>query len=188
MTSGQYPVNLNELTTWLAEDDANSREARVERLQELLVILPGPFEEFLAFNGGEETLNCFLEVRRCYLDGSYIAVVLLSLLYIERELAAVLYAGGWGKPQNRPQLSKILNEACNRGLISNRDKEVFGKLADIRNSYAHFRSPCSDESLMVRSDKQNDFPREVLAKDARCALETMYRLLRRSGAPLLTEG
>ncbi len=38
---------------------------------------------------------CFHEIRHCYLDGSYIAVVLLSLVYVERELAAVLYAAGW---------------------------------------------------------------------------------------------
>ena len=38
---------------------------------------------------------CFDEVRRCYLDGSDMAVVLLCLAYVERELAAGLYAAGW---------------------------------------------------------------------------------------------
>ena len=69
---------IKDLTAWLEADDANGRVMRVRRLHDLLGILPVPSEE-LRFFGGEESVICFGEVRRCYLDGSNMAVVLLCL-------------------------------------------------------------------------------------------------------------
>ena len=144
-----------------------------------------PSEGFQFFNGGEETMACFHEVRRCYLDGSYMAVVLLSLLYIEREIAALLYAGGWN-PATNARLSSLLEEARDRGVLSKSDRKVFRKLADIRNSYAHFRPPLSPTSLIARSVKQDDLPNEVLANAAKRALEAMWRLVQHSRGPFLS--
>lgn len=187
MASDRIPSNFEERIAWLAEDDAKSREIRAERLQELLDTMPISSGGFQFFNGGEETMTCFQEVRRCYLDGSYMAVVLLSLLYIERELAALLYAEGWN-PAKSARLGSLLEEAHDRGVLSKSDWQAFRELADIRNSYAHFRPPGTPKSLMARSVKQGDLHNEVLAKDAGSALEAMWRLVQRSGGPFLSGG
>ena len=89
MDRAQGAESIKELTAWLEADDAKSRAIRAKRLRDLLDILPVPLEG-LSFLGGEASRICFEEVKRCYLDGSDIAVVLLCLAYVERELAAGL--------------------------------------------------------------------------------------------------
>ena len=110
------------------------------------------------------------------------AVVLLSLLYVERELAGLLYAGGWN-PAGNARLDSLLDEAHDRGVLSKLDLQVFRELAKTRNSYAHFRPPGTPTSLMARSLERRDLPNEVIAKDARRALEAMWKLVQRSGGP-----
>ena len=62
---------------------------RATRLRDLLDILPVPSDR-LSCLGGEQSVICFEEIRRCYLDRSDMAVVLLCLAYVERALAAQL--------------------------------------------------------------------------------------------------
>jgi len=187
MASKQPPSTFNELATWLAEDDANSREDRVQRWQELREIMTLPSEEVQCVNGGEGTRICFHEVRRCYLVGSYTAVVLLSLVYVEWELAATLYTSG-REDAKKANLKALLQQACRKGLLSEAERQDFQNLGRIRNSHAHFRPPGAPESLMARSVKRDEFPREVLAHDARRALAIMDRLVRRSGKPFFAGG
>ena len=96
MVGEQNPQDIRELTAWLEADDAKSRAMRATRLRDLLDILPVP-SDGLSFLGGEQSVLCFDEIRRCYLDRSDMAVVLLCLAYVERELAAQLYAAGWNR-------------------------------------------------------------------------------------------
>ena len=118
MAGEQDAEGSGELTAWLEADDAKSRALRARRLRDLLDILPVP-EEGLSFLGGEESLICFGEVRRCYLDGSYMATVLLSLAFVERELAVELYKAGWGRCEERPAggaTGKGLRRRCAVGV------------------------------------------------------------------------
>ena len=101
MEGEQGEADIKELTTWLEADDAKSRTIRARRLGDLLDILPVP-PEGLSFLGGEASVICFDEVRRCYLDGSDMAVVLLCLAYVERELAVGLYGAGWEAAKKGP--------------------------------------------------------------------------------------
>ena len=79
MAGQQGAQGKGDLTAWLNADDARGRPMRLERLGDLLDILPVPSEGFVVL-AGEESLICFDEIRRCYLDGSNIAVVLLCLV------------------------------------------------------------------------------------------------------------
>ena len=95
MDGEQSTESIKELSTWLAAKDAENRAERATRLRDLPNILPLP-SKGLIFLGGEESAICFDEIRRCcYLDGSNLAVVLVCLAYVERELAGQLYAAGW---------------------------------------------------------------------------------------------
>ena len=85
----------------------------LERLRDLLDMLPVP-SDGLTFLGGETSAICFDEVRRCYLDGSYLAVVLLCLAYIERELAADLYAKGGNQAEKAP-IAAVLSKGYEAG-------------------------------------------------------------------------
>ena len=89
--------------------------------------------------GGLESSICFDEVRRCYLDGSDLAVVLLCLAYVERELAAQLYAAGW-EPAKQAPLRAVLEKAHKDEWLSAEEWRAYGDLAKLRNSDAHFRA------------------------------------------------
>ena len=168
---------IKELTTWLKSDDAKGRATRVRRLRYLLDILPVP-SEGLSFLGGEASLICFDEVRRCYLDGSYMAVVLLSLAYVERELAAGLYSAGW-ESAKKARLGSVLEKAHEEGMLSKLEWRTYQELALLRNSHAHFRAPGKPGSMLARAVEENAVAREVLAKDARRALQAMAKIVRR---------
>ncbi|MXV95248.1 MAG: hypothetical protein F4Y07_03030 [Gemmatimonadetes bacterium] len=180
------PERIKELTAWLEADDAKGRATRVLRLRDLLDTMPVPFDG-LTFLGGETSQICFDEVRRCYMDGSYVAVVLLSLAYVERELAAVLYAAGWEAAKKAP-LGEVLRKAHQDGWLSDLEWRTYQELAHLRNSHAHFRSPGSSESMMARMVEENAYPREVLAKDAKRALRAMARIVQRQSGRRVTLG
>ena len=169
--------DISELTVWLETDDAKGRPRRVQRLRDLLELLPVP-PEGLSFLGGEASRICFEEVRRCYLDGSNMAVVLLCLAYVERELAADLYAAGWEKAKTA-RLGELLREAYEGGGLSELDWKTYRELDQLRNSHAHFRAPGSPTSMGARTVGENSLGTEVLAKDARRAVQAMARIVKR---------
>ena len=177
MDGEQNADNVKELIAWLENDDAKGRSTRVGRLRDLLKILPVP-SEGLSFMGGEASLICFEEVRRCYLDGSDMAVVLLCLTYVERELAAGLYAAGWDRAKTA-RLEELLEKALEDGVLSKLEWHTFRDLARLRNSHVHFRAPGKPGSLMARTVTEDASNNEVLAKDARRAVHAMARIVKR---------
>ena len=188
MIGEQNPQDIGELTVWLEADDAKSRVMRATRLRDLLHILPIP-SDGLSFLGGEQSMLCFEEIRRCYLNGSNMAVVLLCLAYVERELVAQLYAAGWDRAKKAP-LVEVLERAYNDRVLSDLEWHTYGELRHLRNSHAHFREPDAGArpdagahtqrtSFVVRAVKENALGTELLAKDARNALQAMARIVKR---------
>ena len=150
---------------------------RATRLRDLLDILPVP-SDGLSFLGGEQSVLCFEEIRRCYLDRSDMAVVLLCLAYVERELAAQLYAAGCGRAKKAP-LVEVLERAYEDGVLSELEWRTYAELARLRNSHAHFRAPGAPTTIMARVVEENALGTELLAKDARRALQAMARIVKR---------
>ncbi len=168
---------LEELTARLEADDASSRAIRANRLRDLLDILPVP-PDGLSFLGGEESLICFTEIRRCYVDGSNMAVVLLCLAYVERELAAQLYAAGW-EAAKKARLEEVLQRAYEDGVLSEADYRAFRELGRLRNSRAHFRAYKRRTTMIARVTEENALSADVLAMDARRAVEAMAKIVAR---------
>ena len=168
---------IQDLITWLAANDAESRTERATRLRELLDILPVP-STGLIFLGGEESAICFDEIRRCYVDGSNLALVLLCLAFVERELAAQLYAAGW-EHAKKARLGAVLEKAHDAGMLSALEWRTYRELADLRNSHAHFRAPWCPTSLMARTINRGTHGSEVVARDARRAILAMARMVNR---------
>ena len=111
------------------------------------------------------------------------AVVLLCLAYVERELAASLYAAGWEKANNAP-FGAVLRKAHEDGVLSEPDWCTFRELAHLRNSHAHFRAPGSPTSMMISASGVDDnVPApEVLAQDARSAIRAMAAFVGRQAS------
>ena len=113
------------------------------------------------------------------------AVVFLCLAFVERELAAWLYAAGWGEAK-KARLEAVLGKAYEAGGLSEPDWRAYRDLAELRNACAHFRAPGTQSSLMVRTIEEDALGKEVLAKDARRALQTMARFFKRPSGTRVT--
>ena len=125
-----------------------------------------------SFLAGAPSAICFHEVRRCYVDGSEMAIVLLCLAYIERELAVAPYAAGW-KRAKKARLGAVLKKAYKDGVLSELEWRTYQELARLRNSRAHFRAPGNPGSMLARVVEENALGTEMLAKDARRAVQAM---------------
>ena len=178
--------SIEALTAWLEVDDAKGRAGQAKRLHDLLDILPVP-PEGISFLGGEASIICFEEVRRCYMDGSYLAVVLLCLTYVEKELAAYFYATGWEEAK-KARLTTMLKKAYEDGMLPESEWQTYCDLANLRNSHAHFRSPMKQSSLIARTLEKNALPREVFKEDARKAILTMAMFMQRQSGKRVSLG
>ena len=168
---------MDELTEWVKSDEDRSRTRRVRRHRELLELLPMP-PEGLSFTGGEASVICLDEIRLCYVQGLDLAIVLLCLAYVEREVAANLYAAGWNGA-SKATLTQLLNKGLDDGLLTDAECRTIRGLADVRNSSAHFRAPGERSSLMHRAVEENSIGAEVLAKDAKRAVGVIAGLVKR---------
>ena len=118
--------------------------------------MPVP-EGGIRYLGVIESSIGFEEVKRCYLDGSDLAVVLLCLAYVERELAPQLYAAGW-EPAKEAPLRAALEKAHEDGWLSGEEWRTYRDLAELRNSDAHFRAPLNETTLRARSVGESALP------------------------------
>ena len=82
----------------------------------------------------------------------------------------------------------MLEQAYGGGVLSELELQTYRELARLRNSHAHFRAPgdktpggsrLDGQSLMARAVHGNLLGTEVLAKDARRAIQAMTRIVKR---------
>ena len=85
---------------------------------------------------GEESVTCLEVARRCNMDGSEIAVVMLCLPYVEREFATQLFAAGWEPAKKAPLLILPLRGYDDR-VLSARDWDIYRGIADLKGIRTH---------------------------------------------------
>ena len=161
-------TNIPELIAWLEMDEGRSRESRTHRLSYLLEVVQIPSGTFGKFRGAISH-PCYEEVRLAYIHGLYLATVLLSLSYVEHQLANEFYGAGESWVEDA-RLEDLLKEAHQRDMLSCSEFDTFNDLRSIRNSYVHFRHPGHSTTLTNRSLDQDALPHEVMKADAERAL------------------
>ena len=162
-------TNIPELIAWLEMDEGRSRECRARRFSYFMEVIQVPSGTFGRFHG-RISHQCYEEVRLAYIHGLYLATVLLSLSYVEHQLAGQFYEAGesW---VNDATLEELLEKAHQRRMLSRSEFDTFNDLRSIRNSYVHFRHPGHPSELLNRSVDQDALPHDVIKADAERALE-----------------
>jgi hypothetical protein len=158
---------------WLDHEDAATREDRITRLEFVNII--SSTGEILIFHGAEAKV-VYEEARYSYVYGQYVAVIMLSACFIERTLAAILYAAG-SDEHERSQLPTLVKTAVGKGWFSEEEGDSFIQLQQRRNPLVHFRRPLSQGTLlsrMIETDKQYH---ELLESDAKEAIILMHALV-----------
>jgi len=165
---------------WLDNEDKQCRGDRLNRLK--WIVEQYPNIEISLFHGGLKSHYLFEEARYCFVYGQYIASIMLSLSYIENTLASIFYASGRDDLQ-RVRLVNLLEEAKEKGLISESEFALFNKVREIRNPITHFRKPVDKETIEWRAVQNDRHPYELVEEDAKTALKAAFRMMAKFSIP-----
>ena len=165
---------------WLDNENKQCWDERLNRLK--WSIQEYPNIDVSLFHAGLKSHYLFEEARYCYVYGQYIASTMLSLSYIENTLASVFYASGRNDLQ-RARVVDLLEEAKEKGLISESEFTVFNKVKKIRNALTHFRKPSDKGTIEYQAVKNDKHPYELLEEDAKTALKATFRMMAKFSIP-----
>jgi len=155
--------------------DERSREGRARRMKFINDELP---KGHLLLIGGEYTMHVLEEAKWCFVNGFYIATVLLSQVALEYILGGIFYMAG-RDDLKRASFSKLLNEALAERFISEEEFKSLTKIPKVRNPYTHYRTAIDEESISMRRLEEGKQPEEIFYNDAKMVLRTVFRLLKR---------
>ena len=85
---------------------------------------------------------------------------------------------GW-EAAKKARLEEVLQRAYEDGVLSEADYRAFRELGRLRNSRAHFRAYKRRTTMIARVTEENALSAEVLAMDARRAVEAMAKIVAR---------
>lgn len=159
---------------WLSHEDFVARENRIVRLKWMANQLPQC--EHIAFQGGLMSKYLYEETRYCFAYGQYLATVVLGLAFIEHSLAGQFYTG-MGDDLERASVSRLFNEALDRGWITQLEFENLDHARKIRNPVTHFHGFNNSDTIEMRSLKDHNYPYAVLEADAYHVMETIFHLM-----------
>ena len=155
--------------------DERSREARARRMKFINDELP---KGHLLLFGGEYTMHALEEAKWCFVNGFYIATVLLSQVVLEYILGGIFQMAG-RDDLKRASFVKILDEALNERFISEEEFKSLTKLRQVRNPYTHYRTVVDKESISMRRLNESKQSEEIFYNDAKMILQIVFRLLKR---------
>lgn len=128
----------------------------------------GPYSRFL-----------FKEILDCFVNGQYIATIVLGFSFLERTLAGRLHF--IGKPQvARGKSIDLFKAAHAENWISEGEHAIFESLRTLRNSVAHFHDPMDKLRPEIRAIQEGRTPAAILESDAKEFLSAAVQLLNKT--------
>ncbi|MGV3569876.1 MAG: hypothetical protein ACO1PB_04690 [Ramlibacter sp.] len=156
-------------------DDVAGKVARFRQLADLSMEL-GSYGSMIP--GGETAHSAWVEARSSFVQGNFVATVMLCQGMAEHMLAAHLAMGLSAKPlPARVEFRQTLTRCVDDGVISKEDAEDLRRLMALRNPLSHYRD-INDESNLSRRTLDAQVPaRQHLLNDATFAISMAVRLL-----------
>jgi len=162
---------FDKLATDLQKRDRQTFKSRLERLRYLDSISPRGISMF----GQMEPIFIFEEASLAFLNGAFIATIILCQAAIEHWLTS--YLSGKTEAKELPKtLQNMLKQCQKDGIIHDYLIEKIDSLRLIRNPFTH---PKSEEYAFVLSRRIFEIklpPEEILEEDAKSALSLMHTL------------
>lgn len=160
-----------QLMTALELSDTQRRIGRAERIEWLSLHqrLPG-----IMF-GRSETMRILAEARETFVDGHFVAALLLATAFIEHTLVEELQLLGY--VDRSPNLGEAILIARNHKVFADDWLNRLDVLRLKRNPFAHLKVPEHEHNMGVRFRKMALHPLQMLEADAKEAVELMYDFL-----------
>jgi hypothetical protein len=152
--------------------DRNTFQERVKRLKYLESISPGNF----GMTGSIEPVFIFHEAGWAYLNGAFIATIILSQAFIERRLQDFMTSKGLEQEAKRG-VQFIISYCRKHQLINDYLLDKIDHLRQTRNPLAHLKPYDHPFTLGQRTYKERKRPDEILEREAKEALSLMYTIL-----------
>lgn len=170
-----------ELKSHLVSHYQESFDERLERYKFLWqefgpptdMLLGGGFQAYLALN----------EIKLCYIEGFYLAVVLLAQIFIENSLGGSYIIGGDDEIAEKG-FKKLIDKALTDNLINDDLSVKLQELRKMRNLYVHPKAGAGTGTFMGRILEKSQSGKayeslELFAKDdADLAIQTVVDFLR----------
>ena len=159
----------SKLEVDLERYDQNSFDERLARLKWLVRVFPDRH----SFAGPPETLFMFGEVKNTFVDGAYVATVLLCTSFIEHWLSSFLSSRGFDA--NAKGGLKAITKCLRRERLTH-DFLIkrIDRLRELRNPFAHLKAFDHAYNLSQRSYAESLSPFVVMEEDAKFAVSLMY--------------
>jgi len=156
------------LTAGLERADSEDRQARVARIKWLSLHERRPGITF----GRTETMRLLSEARETFIDGHFVASLLLATAFIEHTLSDELQK--LGHVSSSPSFSRAIVLAGECKVFPDDWLARADALRLKRNPFAHLKEPKHEHNLGVRFRKQNVNPNRVMEADAKDAISLMW--------------
>jgi hypothetical protein len=151
--------------------DARTVSERTERLRFLRSIFP----RGAGFLMPLETSLVFSEAKMTFINGEFIATVLLASAFIEHRLGAYLEGKGFRK-ESKGGLAAIVACARDEGLVDYHLLAKTERLQKIRNPFVHLKPHTHAYNLGRRAMANTRNLATVMEADAKDALSIMYAM------------
>ena len=180
--------NISRLITKLETTDRFTREWRAHRWS----YVRGLTQPGNTIFGGVIAEESIKEARQAYIDGLYMATILLSLAFVEHEITSrvkwtEIFDEDDKRLKERPNIGDVLEAGKKHDVLSEAEFKAFDNLGRVRNQYSHFRSyenrHSYEEKDVCRKEgeyKAQSSVVEGMEPHARKALETVESFLGRN--------
>ncbi|PKO81734.1 MAG: hypothetical protein CVU19_05345 [Betaproteobacteria bacterium HGW-Betaproteobacteria-13] len=122
-----------------------------------------------------ESLQLIQEARATFVDGHFVAALILAMAFIEHAIVEDLQSRG--KVQGSPTFAQALNLANEQRLFPPDWLKRAKRLSYRRNPFAHLKEDGHAHGLGQRVLDTKIHPRSIMESDAKDAIELMYSFL-----------
>lgn len=130
--------------------------------------------------GGHAAYHAWVEARSSFVNGNFVATILLCQGLVEHLLAAYLHAGLLVDDiPDRIQFADTLRRCREREVISDEDVKDLRRMMALRNPLSHFRHVDDGSNLDRRSIDESRSADDLLRQDAIFAIGLAVRMLSR---------
>lgn len=152
----------------LSKEDASTRADRAERIRWLSPNVP----IIRGFIAPVEATALMEEAKLCYVNGQFVATLVLAASFIEHKLADALRAKSLAK---RGLTFEAAIKHCRQSqLFPDELLETTDRIRLIRNPFVHRKPDGHEHSLGTRFLNQKIHPKTIIENDAAMAIKAMY--------------
>jgi len=162
----------SRLEKYLTEYDVTTFPERVNRL----TLINKMYPKSLILAGDMEFVFTFGEIKECYINGHFIATIILTQSFIEKLFIEFFSSRSLSKETNNG-LDRMIKYARKNNLIHSTILDMVDNLRLKRNPFVHSKDFEYPHSLSRRTINNKTLPYEQLENDAKEAMQILFYIM-----------